>query len=151
MSAMTLLLHIPPREAAPVACDMSTARDAPEERLGEYRALFAQALVRRERTPEAVVLTFTPAAREQVVDVAQREAACCPFVDYRVQLTGDELIWTTTNPQTGDDRAAIGVVLDAFHALADHADDDVDGFFGRLAAQGVQVTEPEPVRFEFRR
>ena len=147
---MTLLLHIPPREAAPVACDMRTARDTPDERLDESQALFARALVRRERTPDAVVLAFAVAAREQVVDLAQREAACCPFVDYRVELAGDELIWTTTNPRTGDDRAAVDVMLDAFHALADHADDTVGGFFGRLAEQGVQVTEPESARFEFR-
>jgi hypothetical protein len=121
---MTLLLHIPPRASAPVACDMSTARDTPEERLREYTALFAHALVRRERTADAVVLAFRPTVGEQVVDLARREAACCPFGDYRVELTGDEVIWTTS----GDDRSAVDVMLDAFHALPDHAD---GGFFAR--------------------
>ena len=37
-------MQIPPA-STPIACDMSTARDTPEERLAEYRRLFAQALV----------------------------------------------------------------------------------------------------------
>ncbi len=118
---MTLLLHIPPRDGAPVACDMSTARDTPDERVREYAALFATALLRRERTADAVVLTFAPQARDQVLDLAQREGACCPFVDYRVEQAGEELVWTITNPQAGADQHAIDVMLDALLALPDHA------------------------------
>jgi hypothetical protein len=52
---------------------------------------------------------------------ACREAACCPFLEYRVETIGVEVIWTTTNPVTGEDRAKVDVILDAFHALSDHA------------------------------
>ena len=46
---MTATLHLPARAGAPIACDMSTAPDTPDQRLAEYRELFVRALVRRER------------------------------------------------------------------------------------------------------
>ena len=107
------MLHLPPRTGAPIACDMSTARDTPEERLAEYHELFERALRGSERGTDSVVLRFDLDARDQVEDLVDREHACCPFVDYRVETAGDEVIWTTTNPATGDERAAIDVMLDA--------------------------------------
>ena len=84
---MTDVLHLPARPGAPIACDMSTASDTPDERLSEYTRLFERALVRCERPDDAVVFTFRadPGLREQVEDLAGREAACCPFLDYRVE------------------------------------------------------------------
>ena len=109
---MTTSLHLPARPGAPMACDMSTAEDTPEERLREYRALFDRALLRGERRAGATVLTFRadPATREAVEDLARREAACCPFLDYRVETAGDQLVWTI--------RGDSDETLDAFHALA---------------------------------
>ena len=109
---MTSSLHLPARPGAPVACDMSTAEDTPDQRIREYRALFARALLRRERSPGAAVLAFRadPATRAAVEDLARREAACCPFLDYRVDATDHEVVWTIS----GD----AGETLDAFHALA---------------------------------
>jgi hypothetical protein len=120
---MTTVLHLPPRTDVPVACDMSTARDTPDERLAEYRELFARALLGRERRAEAVVLRFRGDARTraQVEDLARREHLCCPFLDYRVETVGDKVNWTITNIVVGQDRAAVDVVLDAFHALPEHA------------------------------
>lgn len=120
-----------------MACDMRTARDTPDERLREYRALFAQALARRERLADATVLAFRPEVREQILGLAHREAACCAFADYRVELAGDEVIWTTTNPRTGDDRAAVDVMLDALYALADH--DEAGGLFDPARRAGRDV------------
>jgi hypothetical protein len=94
---MTTVLHLPARAGAPIACDMSTARDTPDARLAEYRELFERALRGRERRADGVVLRFDAAARGQVEDLAGREHACCPFADYRVEIAGDEVIWTTTN------------------------------------------------------
>ena len=111
------MLHLPARTGAPIACDMSTARDTPEERLAEYHELFERALRGRERGTDSVVLRFDADAREQVEDLVQREHACCPFVDYRVETAGDEVIWTTTNPMAGDERAAVDVMLDSLYAL----------------------------------
>jgi hypothetical protein len=103
----------------PIACDMTTAPDTPEERLAEYGRLFESALLRRERPPDGVVFAFraAPGTREAVDDLARREAACCPFLDSRVETTGDEVVWTLTSPVTGDDRAAVETILDAFYDL----------------------------------
>jgi hypothetical protein len=111
-------MHLPARTDAPIACDMRSARDTPEERLAEYRELFERALVGRERSSGAVVLRFHAGARGQVEDLARREHACCPFLDYRVEVVRDEVVWTVA----GDLRAAS--TLDAFHALPDIPDLD---------------------------
>jgi hypothetical protein len=116
---MTNTLHFQARIGTPVACDMSTAEDTPDERLAEYGRLFERALLRRERRPDAVVLWFRADAgtRAAAADLARREAACCPFLDYRVETVGDEVVWTTTNVVTGAERASADAILDAFHAL----------------------------------
>lgn len=108
---------------APVSCDMSMAPDTPDERLREYDELFERALVRRERRADSVAFTFRadPGVRERVDDLARREAACCPFLDYRVESAGDAVVWTITNAVTGDRRASVDVVLDAWQALPDNA------------------------------
>jgi hypothetical protein len=113
-------MHLPSRPDVPIACDMSTADDTPDERLAEYGRLFARALVRRARRDDGVVLTFARDERAAVEDLVRRESACCPFLDYRVELIGDRVVWTTTNPRSGDDRAHADMILDALYALPDH-------------------------------
>jgi hypothetical protein len=102
---------------------MSNARDIPQERLAEYGELFERALLGRERRPDRVVLTFRgdQRTRTQVEDLVGREHACCPFVDYRVESSGDELRWVTTTVATGGQRATVNVILDGFYALPDPA------------------------------
>jgi hypothetical protein len=97
---MTNVLHIPSQPGAPIACDMSTASDTPQQRLQEYERLFERALVRRERKPGAVALSFRadPGIREAVESLARREAACCPFLDQRLEAVGAELVWTLRGP-----------------------------------------------------
>ena len=133
---MTTLLHLPPRADAPIACDMSTAPDTPEERLAEYGELFARALLGRERREDAVVLSFGADARDQVEDLARREHACCPFVDHRVEIAGEMVLWTVTNT-VEDHRPAVDVMLDDLHDLPEHAGADIDGYLARLAERGV--------------
>lgn len=118
---MTSVLHIPARLDAPVACDMSTAEDTPKERLDAYRRLFDRALVRRERRSEGLELRFRAASgtRETVEDLARREAACCPFLDSRIETAGDEIVWTIANRLAGDERASADAILDAFYALGE--------------------------------
>jgi hypothetical protein len=126
---MTAALHLPAQLDVAIACDMSTAADTPDERLGEYGRLFERALVRRERRAGGVVFSFRAdgGTREAVEDLARREAACCPFLDYRVETGDDEVIWTISNPVTGDARAGVDATLDAFHALHDHSGSDFEG------------------------
>jgi hypothetical protein len=114
---MTIVLHLPAQPDAPVACDMSTATDTPGERLAEYGRLFANALVRRDRREHAVVFTLSAAAREQAEDLAHREAACCPFLEYRVEATAGQVILTVTNPGRVDAEP----ILDGFYALPEQA------------------------------
>jgi hypothetical protein len=131
---MSDVFHIPARPGARIACDMSTAVDTPEQRLNDYARLFADALVRRERHDGAVVFAFHSdvQTRARVEDLARREAACCPFVDYRVETVGDEIIWTISNPVAGEDRGSVEVMLEAFHELPDQAG-------ATLAARGLRA------------
>jgi hypothetical protein len=147
---MTTVLHLPARPDAPIACDMSTATDTPHDRFAEYRRLFERALIGRERRDDSVVLTFSSDAREAVEGLVRREAACCPFVDYRVDVIGDDLIWTTSTLRTGDDRAEVDTILDALYELPDHVGSGLEGFFERLAARGVEVIQAAPDRLELR-
>jgi hypothetical protein len=149
---MTNVLHLQARSAAPIACDLSTADDTPDERLREYGRLFERGLLRRERRADAVVFHFRadPGTREALEDLARREAACCPFLDYRIETVGDEVIWTTTNTIAGEGRASVDVFLDVFHDLPDHAGSDLAGLFGRLVERDVHVIEAGSERFELR-
>lgn len=149
---MSDLLHIPAEIGAPIVCDMRAARDTPDERLAEYGALFERALARRERPEHAVVfvLRAEPGVRKQVEDLARREAACCPFLDYRVQTVGGEVSYTITIPASTLESADAQVTLDAFYALPDHAGSGYAGLLGRLADGGVQVVEAGEDRWELR-
>jgi hypothetical protein len=153
MYGMSELLHLPARPGAPVACDMRTAADTPDQRLDAYAALFADALVRRERRDGVVALgfRFRAGVRDTVEALVRREAACCPFLDYRVERVGEEIVWTTTNPAPGDERAGVEAMLDAFYELPEAAGTTLDGFFERLAARGVEVIEAPESGWEFRR
>ena len=149
---MTDVLHLPAQADAPIVCDMRTAPDTPDERLAEYAQLFERALLRRDRPERAVSFTFrfAPETRTLVEDLARREAACCPFLDYRVEMTGDEVVYTVTSPVTGLRADAADVTLDAFYALPDHAGSDYAGLLDRLADGGVQVVGAGDGRWELR-
>ena len=149
---MTTALHIPARLDAPIACDMSTAQDTPDERFADYARLFERALLRRERREDGVVLAFGAdgGTRETLEDLARREAACCPFFDHRIEAAGNEVIWTVANVIAGPERAAVDVMLDALYALPDHVGSGFDGYLGRLAEAGVDVVEADGDRCELR-
>ena len=151
---MTNELHLPAQPATQIACDMSTARDTPDERLAEYAQLFEDTLIRRDRTADAVVFVFRadPGTREHVDDLARREAECCPFLDYRVETVEEEVVYTITSPIVGDDRASVELMFDAMHALPEHARAGMSGLLERFAEQGVRVIQPSPdtERFELR-
>jgi hypothetical protein len=146
MYSMIDILHIPARPNARIACDMSAAGDSPEQRLDEYGRLFADALIDRERRDRAVALVFRadPRIRATVEDLARREAACCPFFDYRVETISEKHVWTITNPINNNDRGAAEAMLEIFYELPDYASAASEGLRERLAARGVQLVE-EPV------
>lgn len=111
---MTINLHLPAQPDTPIACDMRAAADTPQQRLSEYERLFAHALRRPERRDDAVIFAFAddPELRTWIADLAHREAACCPFIDYRIEARDDELVWTMSGTDDAFE-AAIYPVLGA--------------------------------------
>ena len=95
---MTTLLSITARPGASIACDMTAAEDTLVGRLAEYRRLFDHALVARDSTATTTTfrLAARPGVRDWALDLARREAACCPFLSYQVEEVGDEIVWTTS-------------------------------------------------------
>ena len=95
---MTKLLSIAANPDAPVACNMTGAEDTLTDRLAEYRRLFDHALIGRTSTDTTTTFRFRarPGVREWVLDLVRREAACCPFLSYEVDLEGDQVVWTTS-------------------------------------------------------
>ena len=130
---MTITLHLPARQGAAIACDMSAAKDTPDERMRAYDRLFADTLRSHHRRENAVVFTFDGGAETQarVEELARREADCCPFADYRVEITGETVTWTIT----GDARAGVEIMLDAYYAMPDHPGTDLDGLLALIDAR----------------
>jgi hypothetical protein len=130
---MTKLLSITAAPDTPIACDMTTADDSLAGRLAEYRRLFDQALL--DRTSTATATTFRladrPGVREWVLDLVRREAACCPFLSYEVDLEGDQIVWTTTG--LGGSEMAI---LDEFLTSADVNTDSSGSIAQQLEHRG---------------
>lgn len=130
-----------PAAATPIVCDFTDAPDTEAERLAEYRRLFGQAMVGRERTAEGIRFRFraAPGVEAWVRDLAAREKACCAFYAYTVTVDGDEVLWDCAVP----DRDIARAVLDEFYALPDTLDEGVDYFRERFIQHGlVIVSDP---------
>jgi hypothetical protein len=142
-SAKSFGIHATPDAA--IACDMTDAPDTPDDRIAEYGRLFAHALVRRERTEAGVVFTFAakPGIRDWIADLVRREATCCPFLSYEVDIRGDHVVWTTSSEAGPDPQA----MLDAFYAGPEQFGDGFDGLLARLAQSDVHVVADGPARF----
>ncbi len=91
----------------PLACrlDAASARD----QLDEWRKLLAGAGVIHERvTPSELLVHLDRSALSDVVDLAQREKACCPFFDFSLRIDADALVLrVAVSPEAS-------VVLDRF-------------------------------------
>jgi hypothetical protein len=142
----TIVIHATP--GATIACDMTTAADSPEERLAEYGHLYAHALVARDRTDDALVLTFAakPGVWEWIADLVRREAVCCPFFSYQVERRENEIVWTTRAGASPAALDAVEAMLDEFYAEPDRFDDGFDGLLAQLAGKGVNLVREEPGR-----
>lgn len=114
---MTNLLSSTAAADAPIACDMTGAEDTLVDRLAEYRRLFDDALLGRESTESSTTfrLAARPGVREWVLDLVRREAACCPFLSYRVDhevdARGEQIVWTTSGGLGGSDLAMLDDLL----------------------------------------
>jgi hypothetical protein len=128
-------------ECIPIVCDMTGAADTPAERLEAYAALFADALVGRERTAGGIRFRFAdrPGVQARVLDLAAKEKACCPFFTFAVGVQGDEVWWDASVV----DDAAARAVLDGFFALPETGGAQVPGFDAMKTVQPMGGVESE--------
>ena len=119
----------------PIVCDMSTAIDTPEERLAEYRSLFGDHLLGRERTGAGIRFRFRAAAgvADHVRDLAVREKACCAFFDFEVDESDGQVVW---GAKVVDDSLARRI-LDDFYDLPETLDVGVEGLLDRF--DGLEI------------
>jgi len=138
------LLVIFETPGAAIACDLTGASDTADERIAEYGRLFAQALIARDRSADAVEFAFAPMAgvAEWVADLARRESACCPFFSYRVSVHDQRVVWRISS-QAGP---AAQATLDEFYAGPERFGDGMTGLLDRLADRGFTVSTPAPGR-----
>jgi hypothetical protein len=140
MTMNAKLLNIPEKPSAQIACDLTGAPDTADQRIAEYGRLFAHALAGRQRTADAVELTFAakPGVAEWVTDLARREAACCPFMSHHVTADKSQVIWRASSQGGPLAQAA----LDELHGLPERFGDGFKGLLERLAVRGFRVTSP---------
>ncbi|MFI7707465.1 hypothetical protein [Nonomuraea sp. NPDC049480] len=120
---------------------MTTAPDTPQQRLDEYRSLFGQHLISREKTAQGIrfQLRAEPGVEEQVRDLAAREKACCAFFAFDIRLDGGQVIWDCAV----SDNDAARALLEEYYLLPETADQNPDEMEKRLAAKGLHFrTEP---------
>lgn len=142
---MNLLFEHEPPDDAPIVCDFTDAPDAPRQRLEEYGRLFQAGLISHQRTTTSVVLTFEPDLATWVTDLARREAACCPFMSYRVTDDGTSVRWETSATVEAQP------ILDEYHDLYQTvATATVDELIDQLAARGFDITTMASGQFEHR-
>jgi hypothetical protein len=137
---MSNLLSIAPRPNAPIACDMSSAPDTLAQRLAEYRRLFDHALTGRESTATATTFRFAarPGVREWVLDLAKREAACCPFLSFEIDQEGEEIVWTTGGGLGASEMDILNEFLDGPESVTGSS----DAIAQRLEDHGLHVIVP---------
>ena len=105
--------------------------------MAEYGRLFEHALAARERTHDAAILRFTARAGVEawVRDLADGEAACCPFFNYTVTETDGEVSYEIA----GDDDPIVQGILDEVYQLPERIGDGLPGLLQRLNDHGLAV------------
>jgi len=131
-----------PDPSTPVACDMTTARDTPQQRLAEYRKLFAEALVGRERTEVGIRFRFRadPGVEAWIRDLAEREKACCAFFAFTIAVTSGEVLWDAAVI----DNDAARAILDEFYRLPETVAEGVEALQERYVAHGLEFVGGQP-------
>jgi hypothetical protein len=127
-----------PDASTPIVCDMTDAPDTDVERLAEYRRLFTQVFVGRERTADGIRFRFRaePGIEAWVRDLAAREEACCAFFAFDITTEGDEVLYDAAVTDNDQARA----ILEEYYALPDTLVENLDDLRERLAERGVVFT-----------
>lgn len=83
------------------------------QRTNDFRALFADTLIDRERLAEGVrwTLRADPTVEAESHRLAALEARCCEGIRFDVVREGDRVVWRITGP------ASAKAIMDAFYAL----------------------------------
>ena len=126
-----------------IVCDMRTAPDTVAERIDEYRRLFAQALIGREKTAWGIRFRFraAPGIEAWVRDLAAREKACCAFYDFTITTMDDQVRWDAT---VVDDDVARALLAE-FYTLPDTIGQGDKALLDRFAGLGLRVIDPHAV------
>jgi hypothetical protein len=89
----------------PIVCSL----DAPalEQRLAAIAEVGAESLVEHVEDGDRHVLRFRrdPRSRERLEGIVDDEAACCAFLDLRLEDDGEHLVLSVAAPQTGQPTA----------------------------------------------
>lgn len=99
--------------SAPIACSLTHA--AARSQLGEWRTIMAIAADTAERrSPTELSFRLRPdlAGLSDLVRLAQREHACCPFFDFTLRITATSSSLVISVPSDA------APVLDTFAGLA---------------------------------
>lgn len=133
----TVIVMTTPATPAPLVCDMTTAPASPQQRMAEYGRLFEHALTGSDRTSDAVIWRFIARAGVEawVRDLADREAACCPFLTYTVAEHDGEVTYQIA----GDDDPMIHAILDEIQQLPGRIGDGLPGLLKQLKDVGLDV------------
>jgi hypothetical protein len=120
-----------------IVCDMTSAPDTAEERVAEYRRLFAEALIGRDKTAQGIRFRFraAPGIEAWMQDLAAREQACCSFYGFTVTTADDQVLWDAT--VVDDDLAR--ALLAEFYALPDTIGQDTETVLDRFTGLGLRV------------
>jgi hypothetical protein len=116
-----------------IVCDMTDAPDTAEERMAEWGRLLAAAYTGRERADDGI--------KAWVRDLAARDEACCPFLDFTVTTAPGEVRWDVTVADgTVMDDGMARTIMDEFYNLPDTIGGGVAGMVDRLGEQGLAVS-----------
>lgn len=82
----------------PIACSLPSAEA--RSQLGEWREVLAGAVDRSERVAPTRLELGLLAGSDigPVIDLAQRESACCPFFRFTVEITAGRLVLVVEVP-----------------------------------------------------
>lgn len=130
-------------QATAIVCDMTNAPDTEDERLDEYRRLFATALMGREKNGDRFRWRFRDdeGIEPWVRDLAAREQACCAFFSFTVTRSGGEVRLDGT---VVDDDAARAVMEEFYNLPETLAEREITPVTldERFTRHGLQVLRP---------
>lgn len=82
--------------ALAIACALGAGNF--KERVAGIRDLAGRSLIRSERRPLQLLLTYSPEVLVEVKDLVAKESECCAFLDFQMAHDNDSVRLTITAP-----------------------------------------------------